>query len=77
MPVRNFRWLKEDEIAELNWEEMEEEQRTGYILEVDLDYPSRLHRDHSSFPLAPERLRITGDMLSPYANGNIFAIGKP
>ena len=38
----------------------------GHILEVDLDYPEHLHDLHSDFPLAPERLVIKDDMLSPY-----------
>lgn len=44
-------------------------QETGYILEVDLDYPEKLHESHNSFPLAPEHLNITQDILSPYAKG--------
>jgi hypothetical protein len=70
MPVRNFKFLEREEIDELDWRSMTDEQQTGYILEVDLEYPQHLHRDHSSFPLAPEQMRITGDMLSPYARGN-------
>lgn len=71
MPIRKFRWLENEEIDKLNFEEMSDDQKEGYILEVDLDYPSHLHRAHGSFPLAPERLHITPDMLSPYAQGNL------
>ncbi len=46
---------------------MEEDQPTGYILEVDLDYPVTLHSEHSSFPLAPERVKVSKSMLSSYA----------
>ena len=38
----------------------------GQILEVDLEYPDTLHDAHRDFPLAPEKLTITRDMLSPY-----------
>jgi len=30
---------------------------------VDLDYPEDLHEKHSDFPLAPEKVKITSDMI--------------
>ena len=30
----------------------------GYILEVDVDYPSKLHKLHSEMPFLPERMKI-------------------
>ena len=38
---------------------------TGYILVVDLEYPSTLHDSHNDYSLAVESLEITRDMLSP------------
>ena len=37
----------------------------GYIYEVDLDYPSHLHRKHNAYLFAPERLTIDETILSP------------
>ena len=38
----------------------------GYFLEVDLEFPEELHELHNDFPLAPEKLTISNDMLSKY-----------
>ena len=34
---------------------------------MDLHYPPELHDEHNDYPLAPERLAVTEDMLSNYA----------
>ena len=38
----------------------------GYILEIDLEYPSELHDLLNDYPLAPEKLEISQNMLSNY-----------
>ena len=43
-----------------------EKSDVGYILEVDLKYPKELHKLHNDYPLAPEKLLVTNDMLSKY-----------
>jgi hypothetical protein len=35
-------------------------------LEVDLEYPNDLHEFHSDYPLAPEKCKVSREMLSPY-----------
>ena len=37
-----------------------------YFLEVDLQYPDELHELHNDYPLAPEKLAVSSDMLSKY-----------
>ncbi|CAG8588066.1 7999_t:CDS:2 [Acaulospora morrowiae] len=38
----------------------------GYILEVDLDYPYKLHKSHSAYPLAPKNIEISKKKMSEY-----------
>ena len=38
----------------------------GYIFEADLKYPDELHALHNYYPLAPEKLAVSYDMLSDY-----------
>ena len=37
---------------------------------MDIDYPEHLHDDHNCYPLAPEKLVVTRDMLSPFVREN-------
>ena len=39
---------------------------TEYLLEVDLKYPNKLHKLPNYYPLAPEKLAVSNDMLSYY-----------
>ena len=39
---------------------------TGYITEVDLEYPKELHDIHNNYPLAPEKINIPKESLSDY-----------
>ena len=45
-----------------------ENSSVGYILKVDLEFPSELHDLHSDYPLAPEKLEISQNMLSKYCS---------
>ena len=64
LPYGGFKWLKNVDSFDLN--SISENSLTGYILEVDLEYPDELHYRHNDYPLAPEKLAIPYDMLSEY-----------
>ena len=66
LPTGGFQWLTDQEITNLNVMEVADDAETGYFLEVDLEYPEELHDLHSDYPLAPEKMAISSDMLSPY-----------
>jgi len=68
LPTGNFRFLDPDEMEDFHLRSVPDDNPKGYILEVDLDYPAHLHEwSHNDYPLAPEKVVITPDMLSPYS----------
>ena len=67
LPVDGFRWLEKEEFEHLNINYVSDDSEDGYILDVDLDYPSELHDHHNEYLLVPEKMKVTEDMLSPYA----------
>ncbi|GFT05437.1 uncharacterized protein NPIL_174751 [Nephila pilipes] len=54
LPLKDFVW-SDNNLTEQDILNLSDESDMGYILEVDLDYPSDLHDEHSnSFPLPPK-----------------------
>ena len=59
-----FEWLKN--VDELDVMSIDKKGDVGHILEVDLKYSNELHELHNDYPLAPEKLTVTNDILSNY-----------
>ena len=59
LPVDKFEWIEdtspfnEDFIKNYN-----EESDEGYFVEVDIQYPEKLHELHNELPLLPERIKL-------------------
>ena len=66
LPYSEFKWLNQKEISNFCLNSISENSSIGYIREVDLEYRSELHDLHNNYPLAPEKLKITQNMLSKY-----------
>ena len=58
--------MSECEIDQFDIMSIADDSDTGFILEVDLDYPSVLHEEHNDYPMAVESINVTEDMLSPF-----------
>ena len=55
LPTHGFRWVeKPDEIDVLGYEDGED----GYVLEVDVEYPKQLHKEHNELPFLPEKMKL-------------------
>ena len=64
LPCGGFKWLKN--VDEFDVISISEKSPIGCFLEVDLKYLDKLHELHNEYPLAPEKLAVSSDMLSNY-----------
>ena len=64
LPLRDFRFLDENEISTFDIMAVDPNGDTGYFVECDTIYPENLHDSHSDLPMLPSHLNITKDILS-------------
>ena len=58
LPTHGFKWLSSGEMEKLfNNQIVQVWERIPCILEVDLEYPKKLHNLHNDYPLCPERVK--------------------
>ena len=63
LPMGKFKWGDEKTFDLSNYSGDK-----GCIIECDLEYPENLHDKHNMYPVAPEKILVEKDMLSPYCN---------
>ena len=63
LPYKNFKRIctKFDEKKVMRYKDDDD---TGYSLEIDLEYPHKIHDLHKDYPMAPEIMTTSEDMLS-------------
>ena len=71
MPTGGFQWVEFTE----KLLETPADATNGYIFEVDLEYPASLHRQHNDYPLAPEKMKVSKEQMSPYQQRLINELG--
>ena len=59
-----FKWLKN--VDEFDVMSINEKSPVGYFLEVDLEHSDKLHELYNDYPLAPQKLAVSSDMLLKY-----------
>ena len=58
LPVNGLKWVENNEKNEEFIKNYNENNNKGYILEVDVKYPKKLHDLHSDLPFLPKRMKI-------------------
>ena len=61
LPYERFKWLKN--VDKFDVKSISEKSSIRHFLKVDLEYSDKSHND---YPLAPENLAVSSDMLSKY-----------
>ena len=67
LPIGDFHFLNDEQLAKFDLSADAPDAEFGFIVDCDLSYPANLHNLHSDYPLAPEHLTVSRDMLSPFA----------
>ena len=62
LPYKDFKWVDEKKFAGLNPLHIDADDDTGYIFQVDLEYPKELHEEHNDYLLAPESININNEL---------------
>ncbi|XP_055306011.1 uncharacterized protein LOC129570437 [Sitodiplosis mosellana] len=62
LPIGEYKWADFDlsniENMKKIIEDLPDDSDTGYIFEVDLDYPDYIHNEHNDFPFCAERMKL-------------------
>ena len=66
LPIDNFKRVKKILKIEQKLMNIKNNNSTGYIREVDLEYPKKLHDIHNDYPLATEKMNISKEWLSKF-----------
>ena len=58
-PLNKFEWIEDtSQFNEDFTKNYNEESNEGYFLEVDVQYPGKLHELHNDLPFLPERMKL-------------------
>ena len=67
LPTGGFKWMARKHIDKIDLDKYKEDSNKGIILEVNLEYSKELHDLHNDYPLGPEKIKVSRDMLSGYS----------
>ena len=66
LPTGNFKRMTDKEISKIDLGKYKADGKKGLIPEVDLEYNKNLHELHNDYPVAPEKVKVSKNILSAY-----------
>ena len=79
LPIGGMRWVSKKVLKQMSFDYYKNydfDDEYGYIAEVTLVYPKHLHYSHASFPVAPQSMELTPELLSPFQKKCYTVLGK-
>ena len=64
LPYEGFKWI--ENVDKFDVMSINKKSLIGYLLEVEFEFADKIHELHNDYPLAPEKLAVSSDMLSNY-----------
>ena len=66
LPYAGFKWVEVNNKTINKVKNTSDKSLYGYFLKVDLECPKNLYGNHKDFPMAPEKIKVSEKMLSPF-----------
>ena len=66
LPYAGFKWVEVNNKTINKVKNTSDKSLYGYFLKVDLECPKNLYGKHKDFPMAPEKIKVSEKMLSPF-----------
>jgi hypothetical protein len=78
LPYGEFRWIDSSKFSEIDLMNIPENSHTGYIYEVDLEYPRDIFETHKDLPFCPEHIIPPGckqsKLMTTFYSKNTYVI---
>ena len=58
LPTHGFKWKKGEDFTSKKIEKLVKKDKSGYLLEVDVEYPKELHENHNGLPFLAESMKV-------------------
>ena len=71
LPIDQFSMV--DNLDAFDVTQVADDAEYGYIMEIDGYMPNDKHDIFNDYPLAPEKIHVTQDMLSPFDHPSTFS----
>ena len=58
LPTHGFLWKEAENLTSEKIDKLVKKDERGYLLEVNVEYPKELHKNHNELPFLAERMKI-------------------